>query len=104
MNSLTIRLDDETASLLNSLSAQLQQSKSSLARQGIVTYLQQQHEKEIQKQSLQQSFSLSSVDEVQGRVAESESSYQLSDNEYEQEMNDFFARELDLVRQSQKLY
>ena len=98
MSSLTIRLDDETDTLLNSLAERLQESKSSLARQGIVTYLQQQQQKELQKQSLERSFSLSSIDEVQKRVAESESSYRLSDEEYEQSMNDFFARELGLVR------
>ncbi|AEG31619.1 ribbon-helix-helix domain-containing protein [Thiomicrospira cyclica] len=98
MISLTIRLDEETDSLLNSLAERLQESKSSLARQGIMTYLQQQQKKEIQKQALEQSFSVSSIDEVQKRVAESEASYQLSDEEYEQVMNEFFARELGLVR------
>jgi predicted transcriptional regulator len=98
MSSLTIRLDAETDSLLSSLAERLQESKSSLARQGIVTYLQQQQQKELLKQSLEQSFSVSSIDEVQKRVAESEASYQLNDEEYEQEMNDFFARELGLVR------
>lgn len=98
MSSLTIRLDEETDSRLNSLAERLHESKSSLARQGIVTYLQQQQQKELQKQSLEQSFSLSSMDEVQKRVAESEASYQFKDEEYEQEMNEFFARELGLVR------
>lgn len=98
MSSLTIRLDADTDSLLSSLAERLQESKSSLARQGIVTYLQQQQRKEQQKQSLEQCFSVSSIDEVQKRVAEAEASYQLSDEEYEQAMNEFFARELGLVR------
>ncbi|WP_044406519.1 ribbon-helix-helix domain-containing protein [Thiomicrospira microaerophila] len=98
MSSLTIRLDAETDSLLSNLAKRLQESKSSLARQGIMTYLQQQQQKEIQKQALEQSFSVFSIDEVQKRVAESEASYQLSDEEYEQAMNEFFARELGLVR------
>jgi predicted transcriptional regulator len=98
MSSLTNRLDAETDSLLNSLEERLQESKSSLAHQGIVTYLEQQQQKEIQKQTLEQSFSVSSIDEVQQRVAEAEAGYQFSDEEYEQAMNDFFARELGLVR------
>jgi predicted transcriptional regulator len=98
MSSLTIRLDAETDSLLSNLAEQLQESKSSLARQGIMNYLQQKQQKELLKQSLEQSFSESSIDEVQKRVAEAEAGYQLTDEEYEQTMNDFFARELGLVR------
>lgn len=50
------------------------------------------------KQKFEQSLTLSSVDEVQKRVLESEASRRLSDKEYEQSMNEFFARDLDLLR------
>lgn len=98
MSSLTIRLDTETDSLLSSLAEQLHQSKSALARQGIIAYLEQQQQKVLKKQSLEESFSLSSIDQVQNRLEQSEASVRLSDDEYEQEMTDFFARELGLVR------
>ena len=98
MSSLTIRLDEQTDALLNELAERLQENKSSLARKGIQSFLAQQQAIEKQKQQLEQAFSVSSVDEVQRRVAESEASYRLSDEEYEQSMNDFFARELGLVR------
>jgi hypothetical protein len=50
------------------------------------------------KKQLEQKFIVSSVDEVQKRVSESEESRRLSDKEYEQTMNEFFARELGLLR------
>ena len=98
MGSLTIRLDDETDHLLEHFSQTLNQNKSALARAGIVDYLQRQQQREAQKRELEASIQVSSIQEVQQRVTESEASYQLSDEEYEQEMNEFFARELGLVR------
>ena len=98
MGSLTIRLDDETDHLLNHFAQVLNQNKSALARAGIVDYLQRQQRLEVQKQELKAAIRVSSFDDVQKRVAESEAAYRLSDDEYEQSMNVFFARELGLVR------
>lgn len=98
MSSLTIRLDKETDSLLNSLAETLQESKSALARKGIIAYLKEQKEKEIKKQALKKAITVSSVEEVRKRVAESEASYYLTDKEYELAMDEFFAKELGLVR------
>ena len=98
MGSLTIRLDDETDHLLDHFAQVLNQNKSAVARAGILDYLQRQQQLEAQKRELENSINVSSIEEVQQRVAESESSYRLSDEEYEQSMNEFFARELGLVR------
>mgnify|MGYP005749085937 CR=1 FL=1 len=98
MGSLTIRLDDETDHLLDHFAQVLNQNKSAVARAGILDYLQRQQQLEAQKLELEKSINVSSIEEVQQRVAESESSYRLSDEEYEQSMNEFFARELGLVR------
>lgn len=98
MASLTIRLDEQVDSLLNDLAERLQENKSSIARKGIMSYIQQQQELEEQRRALERSITVSSVEEVQKRVADSEESYRLSDEEYEQSLNEFFARELGLVR------
>ncbi|BBP43361.1 hypothetical protein [Thiosulfativibrio zosterae] len=98
MGSLTIRLDDEADALLEHFSKVLNQNKSHLARTGIMNYLQQQQVLEEQKAALKNAITLESHAEVASRVRESELSYVLSDEEYEQEMDAFFAKELGLIR------
>ena len=84
--------------VLRLLSEFRNQNKSAVARAGILDYLQRQQQLEAQKRELEASIEVSRIEAVQKRVAESESSYRLSDEEYEQSMNEFFARELGLVR------
>lgn len=98
MTSLTIRLDQQTDSLLSQLAETLNLSKSAIARNGIISYLEQQKSLADEKAELEKSLQVSSIEEVQNRVAEAQAAYQLSDDEYEQQMNEFFAKELGLVR------
>lgn len=98
MTSLTIRLDQQTDSLLSQLAETLNLSKSAIARNGIISYLEQQKSLADEKAELEKSLQVSSIEEVQNRVAEAQAPYQLSDDEYEQQMNEFFAKELGLVR------
>lgn len=98
MTSLTIRLDQQTDSILSQLAETLNLSKSAIARNGIISYLEQQKTLVDEKTELEKSLQVSSIEEVQNRVAEAQAGYQLSDDEYEQQMNEFFAKELGLVR------
>jgi|SRR5699024_5477107 len=98
MSSLTVRLDDETHALLTQLSELLKLNKSTLARQGIAHYLKQQQELLEERQKLEAEIMINDSATVRARVAESESSDVLSDEEYENSMNEFFAQELGLIR------
>lgn len=98
MTSLTIRLDQQTDSVLSQLAETLNLSKSAIARNGIISYLEQQKSLADEKAELEKSLQVSSIEEVQNRVAEAQAAYHLSDDEYEQQMNEFFAKELGLVR------
>ncbi|WP_178861772.1 hypothetical protein [Thiomicrorhabdus cannonii] len=98
MGSLTLRLDEETEALLTHFSEVLQQNKSTLARAGIVDYLNRQKALEEQKALLGKQIAVSSKEAAAQRIAESEASYQLSDEEYEHAMDEFFANELGLIR------
>jgi len=98
MSSLTIRLDKDTDALLNQLSELLQQSKSALAREGIARYLEEQLAKHQTRLKLEASIGCSEREAVRQRVAESEAGQHLTDEEYERSMDEFFAKELGLVR------
>lgn len=98
MSSLTIRLDKDTDALLSQLSELLQQSKSTLAREGIVRYLEEQLARHQTQQKLAASIGCSDKDAVRQRIAESEAGQYLTDEEYERSMDEFFAKELGLVR------
>lgn len=98
MTSLTIRLDKETESLLNQLSELLQQSKSTLAREAIAQYLEQQLTRHQAKQQLAASFTCDNKADVMQRIAESEAGQYMTDEEYEHSMDAFFAKELGLTR------
>lgn len=98
MSSLTIRLDQETDNLLNQVAELLQQSKSTLAREGIVRHLNEQLIQHQTRQQLEASTHCHSKAAVMQRVAESEASPYLSDEDYEKSMDAFFASELGLTR------
>lgn len=98
MTSLTIRLDKNMDAMLNQLAEVLQQNKSTVAREGIARYLEEQLSKHQARQELAVSFSSSNLDAVKQRIAESEAGQYLTDDEYERSMNVFFAKELGLVR------
>lgn len=94
MSSLTIRLDKDTDAMLSQLAERLQQSKSTLAREGINRYLEEQ----LKKEQLAANISCNSMETVRQRIAESEAGQYLTDEEYERSMDEFFAKELGLVR------
>lgn len=98
MSSLTIRLDQETDSLLSQVADLLQQSKSSLAREGIESYLKEQLSQHQARQQLEASIYCDSKEAIMLRIAESEASPYLSDEDYEKSMDAFFANELGLTR------
>lgn len=98
MSSLTIRLDQNTDALLSQLSELLQQSKSTLAREGIVRYLEEQLARHQAEQKLAVQISCDDRNTVQQRIAESEAGSYLTDEEYEHSMDEFFAKELGLTR------
>lgn len=98
MSSLTIRLDENTESLLNYFVKTTQQTKSELVRESLETFLKQKKQLEQQKNDLSASFSVNNKNEVAKRISESEASYHLTDEEYEKEMDDFFANEIGLIR------
>lgn len=98
MSSLTIRLDKNMDAMLNQLAEVLQQNKSTVAREGIARYLEEQLSKHQARQELAASFSSSNLDAVKQRIAESEAGQYLTDDEYERSMNGFFDKELGLVR------
>lgn len=98
MGSLTIRLDEKTDAMLEHFSEVLQQNKSSLVRASIVEFLTRQAAIEQEKAALESKIGVNSHADVQSRATESEASYHLSDEAYEEEMDHFFAKELGLVR------
>lgn len=98
MSSLTIRLDKDMDAMLSQLAELLQQSKSALAREGINRYLEEQLSKHHAQQELAASFTYNDVKTVKQRIAESEAGQYLTDEEYERSMDEFFAKELGLVR------
>lgn len=98
MTSLTIRLEKNLEAMLNQLSEVLQQSKSSLAREGIAHYVKEQLNKHQAQEKLAASFSCNTLEAVKQRISKAEASQPLTDEEYERSMDDFFAKELGLVR------
>ncbi|NLD15297.1 MAG: ribbon-helix-helix protein, CopG family [Gammaproteobacteria bacterium] len=98
MSSLTIRLDPNTDALLSQLSELLQQNKSTLAREGIARYLEEQLASHQAQQKLAAQIDCSDKEAVMQRIAESEAGPYLTDEEYERSMDEFFAKELGLVR------
>ncbi len=98
MSSLTIRLDKDMDAMLNQLAELLQQSKSTLAREGIARYLEEQLATHKTRQQLAASFTCNDTNTVKQRIAESEAGQYLTDKEYERSMDEFFAKELGLVR------
>lgn len=98
MATLTIRLDEQTEQLLNHFAKTHQQTKSDIARTGLNEYLRQQTRQEEEKKKLEAKISVSDKEQINKRIQESEASYQLSDEEYEKDLDNFFAKELGLVR------
>jgi len=98
MSSLTIRLDENTESLLNHFVKTTQQTKSDLVRESLEIFLKQKKQLEEQKNTLSDSFTVNNKGEVARRILESEASNHLTDEEYEKEMDDFFANEIGLLR------
>lgn len=98
MATLTIRLDEETEQLLNHFSKTNQQTKSDIARAGLSKYLSQQKQLEDKKQQLEAKITVTNHAQVSKRIEESEASYPISDEEYEKNLDEFFAKELGLVR------
>ena len=98
MSSLTIRLDSKTESQLEHLALISKQSKSAIARTGILEYLENQQHHENNKKSYTKKMTVSSISEVRERVALAEQSELVSDEEYEQKMEQFFKQELGLIR------
>lgn len=98
MTTLTIDLDEKTHALLNRAAVDLKLSKTALAQAGITQYLEQQLARNEEKERLAATFIVTSKEDVIRRVAESEMSHSLSDEEYERQMDEFFAKELGLIR------
>lgn len=98
MSSLTIRLDSETESQLEHFALISKKSKSAIARAGIAEYLKKQLQHENNKNTYSKKMTVSSINEVRERVALAEQGELLSDEEYEQKMEQFFKQELGLIR------
>jgi hypothetical protein len=98
MASLTLRLDDQTDALLTHYSEVLHQTKSTLARAAIGDYLKAQQAKEAERAALLTQIGLDSKEAVALRVAESQAAYRLTEAEYAQALDEFFAKELGLIR------
>ncbi len=98
MSSLTIRLDDTSSELLDFIAKSKHQSKSEIARKGILDYLKKQQKIEQQKVSYLKKIEVSSKNDVVCRVNEAVSAKYLTDAQYEDEMNAFFNKELGLIR------
>jgi len=98
MSSLTIRLDAETKNQLEHLASITNKSKSVIARTSILEYLKKYQTIENSKKKLAEEATVSSISEVRERALISESGNYLTDDEYEQEMDIFFRKELGLIR------